>query len=230
MYNGVCYPSACSIYGCSVCANWQNPVYCVECNQGLILSNGYCIKLNCNNSVPNCNACIQNGVCIGCSPGFLLTNSSGTPTCVAVPSASACLVQNCIQCVSGNNQQCSVCAQPYNKTTTGLCVCGFQNCLSCKQTGVSCDACPLPLFSSLSTGHCVPAPSLIHTCNVSNCELCLTETQCSVCAVGYSLNSNNLSCFLNNCSSLGLNNCQLCDAAGLVCHLCSPNYMINNFL
>jgi len=231
LYNGVCYSTTCNLYGCTQCASWANPPYCVQCSQGLILSSGYCTKLNCNNNIANCITCIQNGACIGCSQGYLLTtNSSGTAVCVAIPSASVCLVDNCVQCSSTNNKQCSKCAQSYNLTNNNICVCGFANCLSCQQTSLSCDACPAPLFSSLSTTGCVPAPSLKHTCNVNNCEQCLTETQCSICAVGFSLNSATLTCTLNNCTNLKMNNCQLCDSAGLLCHLCQTGYMINNFL
>lgn len=169
LYNGVCYQSTCNIYGCSLCANWATPVYCVSCQQGLIMMNGYCSKTNCNNGVANCITCIQNGPCSGCAEGYLLTNTSGTPSCVAAPSASSCLVDNCLECVSGNPRQCSKCAQPYN-ISNGICVCGFQNCLSCKQSVLSCDSCPFPLFSALQTNGCVPGPSLKHTCNVLNCE------------------------------------------------------------
>ncbi len=99
-----------------------------------------------------------------------------------------------------------------------VCVCGFQNCLSCKTSAISCDSCPYPLFSSILTQGCVPSPSLKHTCNVADCEFCLTDSQCSVCSIGYSLVASNLTCSLNNCSMLGLSNCQLCDPIGYVCH------------
>ncbi len=172
LYNGQCYPLACNIYGCSVCANWATPVTCLQCNQGLLLSNGVCIKLNCNNNVPNCINCIENGTCLGCAQGYLLVNTTGTTSCVQAP--SSCNVPNCVQCVSGNPNQCSQCAMPYNVTSNGQCACGFQNCLSCQQSGISCDACPMPLFATPHSQGCIPAPSLKHTCNVANCEQCLT--------------------------------------------------------
>lgn len=109
-----------------------------------------------------------------------------------------------------------------------MCVCKFQNCLACKQTSLSCDTCPTPLFSALQTGGCIPAPSLKLTCNVANCEYCLSDNKCSLCAEGYKLNPNDYSCSLVNCSSLGLSNCQLCDPYGYSCHLCQTGFMVNN--
>lgn len=143
-----------------------------------------------------------------------MINNSGTTSCVA--QNSNCLDPNCLQC-SSNSTVCTQCALPYN-LSNGVCVCGFQNCLECRQSGITCDSCPAPLMSNIYTQGCVPSPSLKHTCNVENCEYCLTESQCTFCAVGYSLNAMNYSCTLNNCSALGLSNCQLCDNQGYLCH------------
>lgn len=33
---------------------------------------------------------------------------------------------------------------------------------------------------------------------------------------------------MNNCTALGLNNCQTCDKWGNSCNICQPGYMINN--
>jgi len=83
LYQGKCYTSSCNIYGCAQCQTWTSPPVCLKCNQGLILGNGYCQQLNCNNGVAHCNLCIQNNICLGCEKGYLLVNSTGTPSCVA---------------------------------------------------------------------------------------------------------------------------------------------------
>ena len=214
LFQGQCYTTSCNIYGCAQCQTWTNPPVCLQCNQGLLLTQGYCQQLNCNNNVPNCILCIQNNTCLGCAQGFLLVNNTGTTSCVA--QNSTCSDPNCLQC-SSNGTVCTQCAMPYN-VSNGVCVCGFQNCLQCRQSGITCDSCPAPLISNIYTQGCIPSPSLKHTCNVSNCEYCLTESQCTICAIGYSLNTMNYLCTLNNCSALGLSNCQLCDNQGYLCH------------
>lgn len=68
LYNGTCYLSTCSIYGCEICAPWAMAnTLCLQCQQSLILADGYCMKPNCDNKVPNCVNCIQGGKCIGCA-------------------------------------------------------------------------------------------------------------------------------------------------------------------
>ena len=214
LFRGQCFTSTCNIFGCNQCNTWVNPPVCLKCNQGLLL-NGYCQQLNCNNNVPNCILCIDKNPCLGCAQGFLLVNNSGTTSCVA--QNATCQDPNCLTC-SSDGTICSKCAMPYNATNSGICVCGFQNCLQCSTSGVTCDTCPLPLFASFETQGCSPAPSLKHTCGLANCQLCLTATQCAICATGYSLNPTTYLCTLNNCTALGLSNCQLCDSIGYLCH------------
>ena len=169
---GQCYTATCNIFGCAQCATYSTPPVCLKCNQGLLMSGtGYCQQLNCNNSVANCILCIQNNYCLGCAQGFLLVNNSGTTSCVA--QNATCSDPNCIEC-SANGATCTKCAMPYNATASGVCVCGFQNCLQCSTSGITCDMCSPPLYTSLQTQGCVPGPSLKHTCNVNNCEYCLT--------------------------------------------------------
>lgn len=73
-----------------------------------------------------------------------------------------------MQCQSGNANVCITCATPY-VPLNGQCVCGFQNCLDCSTSILACNLCPTPLISTLQTPNCLPAPSLVNTCNVSNC-------------------------------------------------------------
>ena len=153
-----------------------------------------------------------------------MVNTSGISSCVA--QNTTCQDPNCLQC-STNGITCFKCAMPY-KISNGACVCGFQNCLQCSTSGITCDTCPFPLFSSFATQGCVPSPSLKLPCTISNCQLCLTPTKCSICAIGYSLNPSTYQCIYNNCSSLGLSNCQLCDSFGYLCHECNAGFMPNN--
>jgi hypothetical protein len=86
LYNGICYPKTCNIYGCDICAPWTAPVYlmCLKCSQGLVLSDGNCIVPNCDNNIANCVNCVQGGQCVACSVGyFIKTNTNGTNVCIA---------------------------------------------------------------------------------------------------------------------------------------------------
>jgi hypothetical protein len=151
LFNMQCYsPTACNIYGCTLCQPGTSIPICLQCSQGLVLNGNQCMKLNCNNGVPNCVYCIQNGACLGCAQGFMLSNTTGTPSCIAQGSVSSCNVQNCLTCQSGNPNMCQTCAKPYTQKN-GICVCGFQNCLQCNTNSFSCDSCPAPLFTWLNT-------------------------------------------------------------------------------
>lgn len=127
LYNGQCISPTCNIYGCQICAPWAaSNTQCLKCNQSLILSDGYCITSNCNNGVANCVNCIGNGTCLGCNQGFYLNSTNGTITCVLASTIQNCSVPNCLSCVAGNPNMCSVCAAPYtNNNTGGICVCPF---------------------------------------------------------------------------------------------------------
>lgn len=92
-----------------------------------------------------------------------------------------------------------------------------------------CNSCPTPLYASLQNPNCIPEPSLVNTCTVPNCNECYMDGKCSICAMGYTLNSTDFTCILNNCSNLGLSNCQLCDQFGYECHFCATGYMVDNF-
>ena len=228
LYNGMCYEQTCSLFGCAVCENWNTPVTCAQCQQGLFpTQNGYCIQLNCESTTANCANCIENGMCLGCKEGFYLQNSSGTVTCVNASSISSCSVDNCLACASGSTTTCQTCAEPYVvNPTTGMCTCKWQNCLDCSFSAFACSACTPNLIATIKDPSCIPFPSLKHTCSVANCEMCVTPNMCSICAVGYSLNYNNGSCQINSCSSLS--NCQLCDQYQYECFLCNTGYQVDN--
>lgn len=127
----------------------------MQCQQGLMLSDGYCVKTPCNNNVSNCVNCIGNGPCVGCAQGFYLQNTTGNSTCVAAPQSQSCSVSNCISCLNGNAAQCSSCAAQY-KLINGQCYCNFQNCLDCSTSSLTCNLCPQPLFASLQESTCTP--------------------------------------------------------------------------
>lgn len=94
LFQGTCYTTTCNIYGCNICQTWTNPPQCVQCNQGFVLAGTYCQLIGCSNNVPNCKVCIGNNTCLACQQGFLLTNTSGTPTCVA--QSTTCADPNCL--------------------------------------------------------------------------------------------------------------------------------------
>ena len=79
-----------------------------------------------------------------------------------------CIVSNCLTCQFGNSKKCQICASPY-VVSNGQCVCGFQNCLDCSQSVLSCNSCPAPLIGTINTPNCVPEPSLSYACSVANC-------------------------------------------------------------
>ena len=148
LYLGRCYSQTCDLFGCISCASWSIPVFCLQCQQSLQLLNGYCIKLNCNDSVANCQNCIESGKCIGCKPGYLLQNSTnGTVTCTLASTIVNCGATNCVACNSTNSSYCMTCAAPY-KAVNGVCVCNFQNCMDCSSSALWCNLCPQPLIAS----------------------------------------------------------------------------------
>ena len=89
--------------------------------------------------------------------GYYLQNSTnGQVTCVQASTISNCGVSNCLSCVSGNPNMCQTCATPYIVSSTGACVCKFQNCLDCSMTALTCNSCPPPLFASMQDPNCLP--------------------------------------------------------------------------
>ena len=165
--------------------------------------------------------------------GYLLqVVNSTTNQCVAESTVTNCGVDNCLSCSSTKgNMWCQTCAAPYVvNSADGSCVCKWQNCLECSFSSLACSTCPPNLLATLKEPNCIPQPSLKLTCSVANCEYCLTSSQCSVCALGYALVANNLTCTLNDCSALGQSNCQLCDQCGYECHLCSTGWQLDNTL
>lgn len=223
---GICYLATCNIYGCTQCMSWNSPVLCMQCQQGLVLSDGYCVQMPCTNNVTNCVSCVGNGTCQACAQGYNLLNSTGNTSCVAAPAFQNCSIPHCITCSQGNPGQCSQCAAQY-KLINGQCYCNFQNCLDCSSSSLMCDLCPLPLQASMFEAGCTPAPSLRLTCTVSDCSACLTETQCAICTFGFQLTAA-FTCVQNNCTALGLSNCQICDKWGITCQACQPGFMPSN--
>ena len=85
-----------------------------------------------------------------------------------------------------------------------------------------CTSCPETTIPSilLNDGGCAPAPLPYFSCPLSNCIYCASETYCSLCAIGYTLQNGNCSKIACTANS----NCQLCVGTQKFCWLCLPGY------
>ena len=96
--------------GCAEC-NKENPMWCTKCNTGYThyndkycICNGYSIngrcynetELKCDETVENCESCLNSNQCIYCKDNFDLMNGKCIPY--------ECKIENCKQCYVADNQ------------------------------------------------------------------------------------------------------------------------------
>lgn len=164
---------------CQACTkNSAGTVQCNACLPGFMPNddkNG-CIPQVCN--VANCQACLPStqNFCLACIQGYFVN-----PYYQCVPfnptlATSTCDIYNCIFC--GSNNTCVKCLIGYNTTENGQCItdeyCDVANCGNCTKPNV-CYSCKATYLLG-SNNVCSP------DCNISNCALCSSFTECSTCA------------------------------------------------
>ena len=104
---------------------------------------------------------------------------------------SQCFDKNCLTCTSNDYGKCTSCASDF-KLISGTCVCYDPNCLECDSSLFgACTLCK-PNFI-LYYGQCY--------CSISHCLVC-SETGCSQCLSGYSLNDDNTLCIEDNSAKI----------------------------
>jgi hypothetical protein len=205
-----------------------------------------CTQIICPFNVTNCNACVQNYNSIfqfnqtlcapnSCAMNYINVHGLCVPniTSMAIP----CNVSNCVSC--SVNNFCQSCSNGYYLTRAGSClpnICNVQNCQSCSLNNI-CQQCSsgyiltigglaIMSYTNIITFNqfigmmqCTLNTSI--SCNVNNCQYCLSNNTCTVCADGYTLNNNvcTASCNVTNCYMCGSNN---------MCSTCMPGYTLGS--
>jgi hypothetical protein len=197
-----------SCIACPSNCNSCDATGCLVCAAGFSPSSGACAFLDTCASFssmdPNCLACdtivttdnttgitTSTNVCLTCQQGTFLFGGS---TCVACP-------PSCATCTSFLN--CLTC-QPTYSLISGACSCDPYNnevehngaCTSCSALVVGCQTCN----STVEPVECtVPLPTfyvsagVVSTCP-TGCSACLSNSSCSACIDGYSLDPVALTC------------------------------------
>lgn len=145
---GTCQVTSCNVVNCQKC-NLNN--ICSQCNNNFNLTLGLFYTLNPNNSLPifaqlalqqcipatiscniqNCAYCKQSNVCFICATGYDFNSTSNMCT-------PLCNISNCLQCVEGGQNLCSVCQPGYN-LVNGQCSLKNSTCNSgCNNGTQSC--------------------------------------------------------------------------------------------
>lgn len=173
-------------------------------------------SLACPACLNYCQSCTNGTACISCKTG-LNRNTSDTLACGCLPgfyangTAAACIACNymCATCTSAVN--CTTCKTGVSRNTTitvtcpcspgfydqGVAVCSAcaVNCFICTGTSTNCTSCNASAYRALNGSNCLCMTGYFNssvdypvcqTCPVG-CAACQSQTNCSSCDQGYSL-------------------------------------------
>ena len=181
------------------CLDCISKDFCYVCQEGYYAENGLCQKIRCSD---NCDSCKSSDYCVQCKSGYYLNTKNACVICS----------KNCNEC---NQYGCTLCSSGYTSINGFCCTkyttkCNEIESLSC-QTGYL-----------LSSGKCVDCPSSCTSCSnsqcivtvacPSNCISCGKDGKCSVCTIGYFVESDACTKCLSQClSCISIKKCTACN-------------------
>ena len=161
---------------------------CNACEINTALYNGVCQTCNQIAGCSNCSITLNNLVCMGCSPGYLLYQSQNQ--CIK------CQIANCSTCSLNSDSTflCSACFAGYyllNQTFCQPCSSTIQYCTSCNLNNsvLTCTACASTLLY-IANNTCFANCIITGKPNCAVCRLLTLSTSlaiCSACQSGYFL-------------------------------------------
>ncbi len=242
----VCFST---VANCNRCTVYNN---CIDCNVGYFLYSNSGSN-SCVNPCPsgyrgdsslnppsciacvimNCAVCPTSSSCTSCKTSYYLDNSSSNTLCVttchsgyradsATQSCIACSITNCHDCSSDVNIciSCKLTYYLYYSSSNTLCV----------------NPCP-----SGYRGDSAIIPNKCVGCSVLNCDICPTDTTCSVCKANYFLHTSNITYTCENpcpsrfrgdvsvspnaCIACSVSNCDICTNTN-DCVICLVGYYL----
>ncbi|KAH0576091.1 Cysteine-rich membrane protein 2 [Spironucleus salmonicida] len=223
----------------TVCNTCEDGFYikdnqCIACNTTQMTACTCKAAKNCqtckSSEMGKCETCIGNfdakgtTPCQNCLVGFFKGGDSGTDTCTACDGkcATCTALNTCQTCKDGNvliNSTCVPCST--NQMTACTCQTA-KNCSTCETDTSKCKTCINNFDPSGGTAckNCLPAffkqnKDGNETCTAcsDNCTNCTSESACTACKDGFSLESNQcVSCADENCADCALNKnkCKKC--------------------
>lgn len=139
--------------------------------------------------------------CLSCTRGLV----AQAGTCLS----AFCPFLNCMTCTTINGvQSCSRCL-PTFLLVNGSCVCPDNYTASAFNSPTAVCVCALP------NGNCI-------NCNITNCEVCASNSTCQTCASGFNVTAQGL------CFGCNITNCVSCQVSG-VCSQCQTNYTVSAY-
>ena len=164
---------------------------------------------------------MRTSACSACEMTYFAVNAS---SCVACSS----IVTNCYNCaqLGGYVMNCTQCVDGYFPDTTTNCkLCSDQigNCSTCTPDflgGATCVACMTKFYTASGTS-CI-ACSTIDV----NCYSCNNNAQCTLCEIGYYVNSNHACTQAPPCT---VSNCATCTlASSTQCANCNTYFTLSS--
>ena len=199
---------ACSTtYPNSILCNATHAIQCQDDAHSTYTSRHYLVDNQCISNTNNCKDMLDStGKCSSCyfssSEGYYSLSSNGTCTLCSVSGcktySSTC---QCLSCQDGyqfiNNQcnscqtlhckvcqasvtECQTCIVAYGRLSSACQQCQPSNCYNCDGDNTVCAVCNTGYY--LSSGQC-------YACQ-TNCQSCLSKTECNQCATNYYLQEN----------------------------------------
>ncbi|KAL4435263.1 hypothetical protein ABPG74_017355 [Tetrahymena malaccensis] len=188
----------------SPCSNCQgSTTVCTSCVTNYTLYGNACIP-NCHSSCKTCQLPLNSSSCLSCNPGFFLSGSGTTGSCLPCqPPCSTC-VNDPTNCLSCNTDYYLSLRPVVTPTLQNQCLPQCDStCMTCKlpknnQYCLTCiDGLYLQLLDS-NSGKCFPCKS--------ECFNCINPTQCTSCQHNYQFDPATSQCLPSNCSRT----CQSC--------------------
>lgn len=225
----------------SILCSSSAPLQCSSDSNAVLTSRYYLVGSTCVANTNNCKSMLNNlGQCSSC----YFTAATGYYTLTPARVCSLCSVTGCLtysstcqclscrdryqfingQCIACQNlhcykcqasvSACEQCAPSYGRMSSACVLCQPTNCQNCDGDNTACAICNTGFY--MSGGRC-------YTCQ-SNCLTCLSNTQCTSCAVGTYLQAN------GRCKTLP-SNCIQIDATTLAsavgsCKRCDYGYIL----
>ncbi|KAH0576117.1 Cysteine-rich membrane protein 1 [Spironucleus salmonicida] len=181
---------------CATCTgDTAEAATCLTCADGQYLSRGTCA--NCDSK---CATCTGSGdsACQTCNNENVLNGSSCT----------ACTTSQTTACTCSNAKNCSLC--DFTMTKCSICINDYD------PIGTTpCEKCQPKFFedTSATPNKCTACPA--------NCTICSSDSVCTACEDGFSLET-------NNCVACKEANCKTCSASKDKCTACKTGFIMEN--